>query len=260
MYADAWPIVVFTRSAPARACVASAVPTDQENRSLAGRQASGIASHENCCGQGRGGQGVASRRSPRGYHTASRGQSQTTPVAVPPRAAPGMPRGPVAPSRRDTTRAPACKIIGNPRHYIEARSPPRDRRDAGTRLGVTEKQGQFPPTRADDSGDDNAGNWATAAHREPGVATQIEGRRQGLHAPGGQVCSCPGHHAGRAGLPPGDRSFDRNEQHRAALGHHPANAACPRRAGPIPDVPASVNRRVVGSSPTRGANPQVRSP
>ena len=33
-----------------------------------------------------------------------------------------------------------------------------------------------------------------------------------------------------AGLPPRDRSFDRNEQHRAALGHHPANAARPRRA------------------------------
>jgi hypothetical protein len=32
-----------------------------------------------------------------------------------------------------------------------------------------------------------------------------------------------------AGLPPADRSSNRNEQHRAALGHHPANAACPRR-------------------------------
>lgn len=32
------------------------------------------------------------------------------------------------------------------------------------------------------------------------------------------------------GLSPGDRSFDRNEQHRAALEHYPANGAYPRRA------------------------------
>ncbi len=31
-------------------------------------------------------------------------------------------------------------------------------------------------------------------------------------------------------LPPRDHSSDRNEQHRAALGHHPANVACPRHA------------------------------
>jgi hypothetical protein len=34
----------------------------------------------------------------------------------------------------------------------------------------------------------------------------------------------------RPDLPPRDRSSDRNEQHRATLQHHPANAACPRRA------------------------------
>jgi hypothetical protein len=33
-----------------------------------------------------------------------------------------------------------------------------------------------------------------------------------------------------ATLPQRDRSSDRNEQHYAALGHHPANAGCPRRA------------------------------
>ena len=33
-----------------------------------------------------------------------------------------------------------------------------------------------------------------------------------------------------ARLPPRDRSSDRNEQHRSALEHHPANAACPHRA------------------------------
>jgi hypothetical protein len=31
-------------------------------------------------------------------------------------------------------------------------------------------------------------------------------------------------------LPPDDRSSDRNEQHCAAPGYHPANTACPRRA------------------------------
>ncbi|MCA1704873.1 MAG: hypothetical protein LC808_17050 [Actinobacteria bacterium] len=47
-----------------------------------------------------------------------------------------------------------------------------------------------------------------------------------------------------AGLPLRDRSSDRNEQHRAALAHHRANAACPRRGRPIRDLHASVNRRV----------------
>ncbi len=32
------------------------------------------------------------------------------------------------------------------------------------------------------------------------------------------------------GVPLPDRSSDRNEQHRAALQHHHANAACPRRS------------------------------
>jgi hypothetical protein len=50
-----------------------------------------------------------------------------------------------------------------------------------------------------------------------------------LRAYGGQAGASLGHHAGRR-LPPCDRSCDRNEQHCAALGHHPANAARPRCA------------------------------
>ena len=42
--------------------------------------------------------------------------------------------------------------------------------------------------------------------------------------------SRPCHRTG-TGLPPRDRNSDRNEQHRAALGHHLANTAWPRRAG-----------------------------
>jgi hypothetical protein len=37
------------------------------------------------------------------------------------------------------------------------------------------------------------------------------------------------HLSHRIGVPPRDRSCDRNEQHRAALGHHPANVAFPCR-------------------------------
>ena len=76
-----------------------------------------------------------------------------------------------------------------------------------------------------------------ASRRQPGTsstvrgraAAQIEGRIEGLPLPGGRVGSCLGHHVGRR-PPSRDRSSDRNEQHRAALGHHPVNVACPRRA------------------------------
>jgi hypothetical protein len=37
-------------------------------------------------------------------------------------------------------------------------------------------------------------------------------------------------HLALEAVPPRDRSSDRNEQHHATLEHHPANAACPRRA------------------------------
>ena len=62
----------------------------------------------------RGGQGVGIPSTfPRGYHTAARGQSQTTHAPVRSRAAPGLPCGRAAPDRRDATRAPACKIVGD---------------------------------------------------------------------------------------------------------------------------------------------------
>jgi hypothetical protein len=48
------------------------------------------------------------------------------------------------------------------------------------------------------------------------------------------AADCPGsridHVRDERCLPPHDRSSDRNKQHHAALGHHPANAACPRCA------------------------------
>jgi hypothetical protein len=57
--------------------------------------------------------------SPEDYHTAVRGQSDTTPVPVPSRAAPRLPCGRAAPGRRDATRAPASKIVGNSAGYVE---------------------------------------------------------------------------------------------------------------------------------------------
>lgn len=81
----------------------------------------------------------------------------------------------------------------------------------------------------DDNGDDNADdNLAPAAPAEP----VVEQTRRGASgcvllgvkfAPASVITQS-------TGLPPGDRSFDRNEQHRAALEHHPTNAACPCRA------------------------------
>jgi hypothetical protein len=56
--------------------------------------------------------------SPRDYHTAARGQSQTTHVPVPSRAAPGLPRGRATPGRRDATPPP----IAQDRHYPAATS------------------------------------------------------------------------------------------------------------------------------------------
>jgi len=62
------------------------------------------------------------------------------------------------------------------------------------------------------------------------LATQPKADAQrGSHASSGSRALPPRHHAERR-PPPGDRSLDRNEQHHAALGHHPANAAGPRPA------------------------------
>jgi hypothetical protein len=66
-------------------------------------------------------------------------------------------------------------------------------------------------------------------HRAKLVAAQIVGGRAGLPAPEGQRTLSLIIRA-QVRLTSPDRSFDRNEQHHAALGHHPANAACPRRA------------------------------
>jgi hypothetical protein len=56
---------------------------------------------------------VASPRPPKGYHTASRGQSQTTHASVVLRVAPKPPRGRAQPGRRDATHSPAPKTVGD---------------------------------------------------------------------------------------------------------------------------------------------------
>jgi hypothetical protein len=140
---------------------------------------------------------------------------------------PGMPRGRVTPGRRNATRAPACKIVGSPPPRRGASPGQRGMRDQDR--GDDGEQDQAP-ARADDSGDDNADdNRAPAAHCEAESRRISKAEEQGCVLLGGQVGSRLGHHAG-AGLQPRDRSSDRNEQHRATLEHHPANAACPRRA------------------------------
>jgi hypothetical protein len=48
---------------------------------------------------------------PEGYHTGSRGQSPTSQVPFPPRAAPGYRTVGLRTGRRDATRVPACKIV-----------------------------------------------------------------------------------------------------------------------------------------------------
>jgi hypothetical protein len=109
--------------------------------------------------------------------------------------------------------SPAYKIVADP---------------VGAQVGMTAgEKGQYR-RRADDSDDDK--------RRQPGInrtprgrlTAQIEDRREGLHV---LVKWTPALIIPQGvGLPPRDRSCDRNEQHRAALEHHPANAACPRRA------------------------------
>ena len=74
---------------------------------------------------------------PEGYHTAARGQSLTTHAPVWSRAAPGLPCGRAAPDRRDATRAPACKIVGD--HVATLRSL--------VRIEANEEQGQVLAVR-----------------------------------------------------------------------------------------------------------------
>ncbi len=84
----------------------------QPNHALAGRAGLQDGQPRELLRQvGWAGCGVPSTR--RGYHTPARGQSRTAHVWVPSRAAPGLACGRAVPGRRDATRAPACKIIGD---------------------------------------------------------------------------------------------------------------------------------------------------
>jgi hypothetical protein len=58
---------------------------------------------------------------PEGYHTPARGQSRTVHASVPSRAAPGLACGRAAPGRRDATRGPARKIVGDQSFWWSAK-------------------------------------------------------------------------------------------------------------------------------------------
>jgi hypothetical protein len=75
------------------------------------RQISGMASHKNCCSGVRVGGVRHPAHLPEGYHTASRGQSQTAYMPVLWRAAPGMPRGRAGARSTGRHTAPARKMI-----------------------------------------------------------------------------------------------------------------------------------------------------
>jgi hypothetical protein len=72
-----------------------------------------MAGHEHGCGYGLGGVWHPIDL-PEGYHTASRGQSQTTHALVLLRTAPGMLCGRAGARSTRCHTAPACKIIGDP--------------------------------------------------------------------------------------------------------------------------------------------------
>jgi hypothetical protein len=78
-----------------------------------GGQVSGMASGENCYGEGWVGGVRHPLDLPEGYHTPGRGQSRTAYASVPSRAAPGPACGRAVPGRRDAARTPACKIVGD---------------------------------------------------------------------------------------------------------------------------------------------------
>ena len=69
-----------------------------------------MAGHKNRCGWAWAGRVWHPAGLPKGYHTTAQGQSHMTHAPVPPRAAPGPPRGRAAPGRRDAPRATTCKI------------------------------------------------------------------------------------------------------------------------------------------------------
>jgi len=130
------------------------------------------------------GRGIPSTHRPslRGYHTASRGQSQTAQAAVPLRAAPGLPRGRAAPSRRVPYERQQASIIGD--RVARRAASPRQRgrwRGAGSVSGdelttaVTKTQTaarhQHHPSRLG---------------RAANLRRQLKEAREGLRAPGGQ--------------------------------------------------------------------------
>jgi hypothetical protein len=83
---------------------------------------------------GIGGQGVPSRRPPRGLPRGARGQAWEAQPVVGRNVAPGTPHGRAAPGRRDTTRTPACK------------TEPMGRRRAVGRREVLRKPGEVART------------------------------------------------------------------------------------------------------------------
>jgi hypothetical protein len=125
------------------------------------------------------GQGVASHQpSQRGYHTASRSQSQTAQAPVPLRAAPGLPRGRAAPSPRVPYERQHASVIGD-RVARRAASPRQRGRWRGSRVSLRR--------RADDSGDDNADRSpAPTPPFATGSRRKLKEVREGLRAPGGQ--------------------------------------------------------------------------
>jgi len=75
-----------------------------------GGQVSEMAGHEHCCGLGRvGGMGHLLDL-PEGYHTTTRGQSQTTQAPVVLRAAPGLSCGRTGARSTRCPTVPACKV------------------------------------------------------------------------------------------------------------------------------------------------------
>jgi hypothetical protein len=86
-----------------------------------------------------------------------------------------------------------------------------------------------------DSGDDNdSGNDNLDGNPSPAAPCRAGSRRRSREKDSAYallgVSALPPWPYQGAGLPPRDRSSDRNEQHHAALEHHPANATRPRRA------------------------------
>ena len=155
-----------------------------------------------------------------GYHTPARRQSEshdgrTGPVEGCPRAA--VSSGSARPTGRHTA----------PQRPRSSATPPAMSRSLIPTEGMAGKQRQARPG-ADDNADDSPAPTAPFLTGSRYIA-RIEGFEQGcVLLEIVEVCALI--ITRDEGLQPGDRSFDRNEQHHASLGHHPANVACPRGA------------------------------